>query len=185
MILLGITGLHAAGKSYMLQHVPQEFGFKVYNKKEIIADICEQMTGTRDNWGEWYKKEFNSDPYKMTFRIISRLEGKRVILDAVHSHKEWQIIKQLAPNALLMNVTTPQCIRDTREEPDDKIKNIQRIKYWHNIYGEHMGCLLSEVDWSFNGATPLETQKETFRQLMYFINSRNIQHIKQKGVNER
>ena len=47
MTILGITGLHAAGKSYMLERIPKEFGFTVYNKKEVIADICEMITGVR------------------------------------------------------------------------------------------------------------------------------------------
>jgi len=186
MILLGITGLHAAGKSYMLQRVPKEFGFTVYNKKEVIADICELVTGDRENWSDWYKKEFNDNPAKMTFRILSRLQGDKVILDAVHSHREWQLIKQVNPAALLLNVTTPQQVRDTREEPGDKIKNIQRIKYWHSVYGDTFGCLLSEVDWSFNGAAPLESQKQSFRDLMHFINGRKYRnHAKliEQGVN--
>lgn len=186
MILLAITGLHAAGKSYMLQRVPKEFGFNVMNKKEIIADLCKVATGSADNWGEWYKKEFNSDPANITFKILNHLEGEKVILDAVHSHREWQLIKQVCPGALLMTVTTPQCIRDIREDPGDKIKNIQRIKYWHSVYGDTFGCLMAEVDWSFNGAAPLESQKQSFRDLVRFINSRNSRirsNIIQKGEN--
>lgn len=184
MTILGITGLHAAGKSYMLERIPKEFGFTVYNKKEVIADICEMITGVREQWSDWYKKEFNDNPAKMTFRILSRLQSDKVILDAVHSHKEWQLIKQVSPSALLLNVTTPQIVRDTREEPEDKIKNIQRIKYWHSVYGDTFGCLLSEVDWSFNGAAPLENQRQNFRELVKFINGRQKQYIRQNGGNE-
>ena len=46
----------------------------------------------------------------------------------MHSHREWQLIKQVCPSALLMTVTTPQCVRDTREDPGDKIKNIQKVE---------------------------------------------------------
>lgn len=175
MIILGITGLHAAGKSYMLQRIPQKFGFTVYNKKEIIADMCEAYTGNRENWGEWYKKEFNKEPESMTFKILSRLVGDKVILDAVHSNREWGIIKQIQPGALLLNVTTPQSVRDLREEPGDKIKNIQRIKYWHSVYGDTFGCLLSQVDWSFNGAASLATNTANFAELVKFINDREKQ----------
>ena len=181
MTILGITGLHAAGKSYMLERIPKEFGFKVYNKKEVIADICEMITGDREQWSQWYKKEFNDNPAKMTFRILSRLQGDKVILDAVHSHREWQLIKQVSPEALLLNVTTPQLVRDTREDPGDKIKNIQRLKYWHSVYGDTFGCLLSEVDWSFNGAASLENQRQNFAALVKFINGRQKQLIRKKG----
>lgn len=185
MILLGITGLHAAGKSYMLQRVPKKFGFTVYNKKEVIADICEMITGDREQWDKWYKKEFSDNPAKITFRILSRLQGDRVILDAVHSNKEWELIKEMNPNALLLNVTTPQIVRDAREEPEDKIKNIQRIKYWHSVYGDTPSCLLSKVDWSFNGAASIESQEQTFKDLVKFINSRPRQYLYMKGENIR
>ena len=173
MTVLGITGLHAAGKSYMLERIPQKFGFTVYNKKEIIADLCEHATGSREDWGEWYKKEFNSEPESITFKILNRIQGDKVIIDAIHSNREWSIIKQIQPGALLLNVTTPQIVRDAREEPGDKIKNIQRIKYWHSIYGDTFGCLLSQVDWSFNGAASLKTNTEMFRELVRFINMRD------------
>ena len=172
MTILGITGLHAAGKSYMLQRIPQKFGFTVYNKKEIIADLCEHETGSKENWGEWYKKEFNAEPESITFKILNRVQGDKVILDAIHSNREWNIIKQIQPGALLLNVTTPQCVRDLREEPGDKIKNIQRIKYWHSVYGDTFGCLLSQVDWSFNGAASLATNTANFAELVKFINAR-------------
>lgn len=185
MTLLAITGLHAAGKSFMLERVPKKFGYDVYNKKEVIADICEAVTGKREQWSEWYKKEFNENPAKMTFRILSQIRSENAILDAVHSHREWKLIKEMYPDALLLSVNTPQIVRDTREEPEDKIKNIQRIKYWHSVYGDILGCLLSEVDWSFNGAASLKSQTDSFAELVKFINGRQRQLIRMKGENER
>ena len=88
------------------------------------------------------------------------------------------IIKQIQPGALLLNVTTPQSVRDLREEPGDKIKNIQRIKYWHSVYGDTFGCLLSQVDWSFNGAASLGINMANFAELVKFINSRT----KSRGI---
>ena len=32
-MLIGITGLHGAGKSYFCNTIPPKFGFKVFSKK--------------------------------------------------------------------------------------------------------------------------------------------------------
>ena len=68
-MLIALTGLHASGKSYFANNIPVKYGFKVYNKKEVVKYICKEETG-REDWAEWYREEFNKDPYNMTKMIL-------------------------------------------------------------------------------------------------------------------
>ncbi len=36
-MLIGITGLHGAGKSYFCNTIPPKFGFKVFSKKAGVS----------------------------------------------------------------------------------------------------------------------------------------------------
>ena len=146
-MLIAMTGLHGAGKSYFASNIPAKYGFKVYNKKEIIKFLCKKKTG-RDDWGQWYKEEFNKDARNMTEMILSCIDlNEDVILDAVHSDLEWGIITSCVPNAELIGVITPEFIRQQRREPGDIEKDKKRKEYWHN----GGGCLLAELSWTLNG----------------------------------
>ena len=59
-MLIGITGLHGAGKSYFCNTIPPKFGFKVFSKKQELARIYKAKTG-RDDWANWYRKEYEKD----------------------------------------------------------------------------------------------------------------------------
>lgn len=92
-----------------------------------------------------------------------------IILDAVHSNLELEIIKQIYPNTKLVEFITPKEIRENRwiskytiEEKDNK-----RINYWHNEKADSK-CLISEADWAFNGATSLEFNYKCFEEMMRF-----------------
>ena len=116
-MLIGITGLHGAGKSYFCNTISPEFGFKVFSKKQELAKIYKTKTG-RDDWENWYRKEYETDPKKITeFILLGINESENIILDAIHSPVEWHIIKQHFPNAELVEVITPEPIR------------LQRIRY--------------------------------------------------------
>lgn len=176
-MLIALTGLHAAGKSHFTHTIPEKFGFSVYNKKEVIVTICQNETGRKD-WDVWYRDEFRKDPYLMTSKIISVIpKSENSILDSVHSYNEWQIIKQIREECFLSVVVTPKLIRSLRWEKDDKIKDLQRIKYWHSVYGEELGCLLAEADWSFNGAASQELNEKGFKELIGLLSrKRCISH---------
>ena len=47
-MLIALTGLHASGKSYFANNIPVKYGFKVYNKKEVVKYICMEETGRKD-----------------------------------------------------------------------------------------------------------------------------------------
>lgn len=168
-MLIAITGLHSSGKSYFANSIPPKFGFRVYDKKNIVKNICEEETSIENYWS-WYQNEYNKDPYKMTCKIIAKLPlEENIILDAVHSYKEWKIIESIVPDAMIIVVTTPEIVRASRWEPKDKEKDIERIKYWHSDYNGKHGCLLTQVSWSFNGAASLETNEVCFRELLKYI----------------
>ena len=119
---------------------------------------------------------FNKNPYDITYKILSELPfDKNIMLDAVHSYKEWKIIKSINKEAIIVLVTTPEMIRATRWEEGDKEKDKMRIKYWHSDYEGESGCLLTEVSWSFNGAASLETNIANFEELIhcYGLNNNN------------
>lgn len=182
-MLIALTGLHAAGKSFFASNIPHKFGFEVINKKELVEYICKEETGSED-WLTWYRNEFNKDPFKMTYKIISYLPtDKDIILDAVHSYKEWKIIKSINSEAMLVVITTPEEIRSKRWEKDDNIKDIQRVKYWHSDYNGESGCLLAQASWSFNGAASLKTNEDSFRDLLKYIKKdKNIDFNTQEEI---
>mgnify|MGYP002519647479 CR=1 FL=1 len=171
-MLIGITGLHGAGKSYFCNTIPPEFGFKVFSKKEELSRIYKIKTN-RDDWKIWYRKEYEKDPKKITEFILSGIQkDENVILDAIHSPVEWHIIKEHFPNAELAEIITPNLIRLQRITNQDLEKDKERIKHWHS----EDGCLLSEVGWSFNGAASKELNERSFKEFVDFI--------KQKERNE-
>ncbi|MDR2901685.1 MAG: hypothetical protein LBU87_01055 [Lactobacillales bacterium] len=173
-MLIAFTGLHATGKTYLTDCIHKKFGFDIYNKQEIIANICEKQTGRKD-WYKWYHEKFRKDSTDITSQIARQLPFDRnIILDAIHNPIEWKIIQSIIPLAFLAVVITPKPIRSTRWDEGDHIKDIQRIKYWHSVYGNSTDCLLAHADWSFNGAASREINEKNFEELMKYAQSRNF-----------
>jgi len=80
-MLIALTGLHAAGKTYFSSNIPPKYGFLVYSKKDIIKLLCKESTG-RDDWQQWYREEFNRNAYQVTSKILSYLNLQdKIILD--------------------------------------------------------------------------------------------------------
>ena len=172
-MLIAMTGLHASGKSYFAKNVPPKFGFKVIDKKDIVKELCMEETNEKDYW-KWYKTEYNNDPVLMTSKIISKIPlDENIVLDAVHSFKEWKIINSIVPDSIIVVVTTPEIVRSNRWNEGDKEKDIERIKYWHSDYNGEQGCLLTQVSWSFNGAASIETNEMNFEELLNCMNIKN------------
>lgn len=175
-MFIAITGLHAAGKSYFVNNIPVKYGFNVYNKKDIIKYVCERETD-REDWAEWYKEQFNSNPYNITKEIVSYINlSENVVLDAVHSDLEWGIIKSIVKDAELIGVITPEFIRETRRDMDDKKRDRQRIAYWHN----GGGCLLSDLSWTFNGGASLELNEKMFREFLEYQRKKQLHKEEQE-----
>lgn len=164
-MLIGITGLHGAGKSYFCNTIPTKFGFKVFSKKQELERIYRTKTGKSD-WTNWYRKEYEKDAQRITeFILMGIKKEENVIFDAVHSPVEWHIIKKQFPNAELIEIVTPELIRLQRVQSEDIKKDLKRIEHWHS----NNGCLLSEVSWSFNGAASKDLNEKLFGEFINYI----------------
>lgn len=171
-MIIALTGLHASGKSYFAKTIAEKYGFEVIYKNDLIAKICKSMN--INDWYKWYYENFNKDKYATTLKILSHLpKDKNIVLDAVHSYDEWMIIKNYYLNAFLIVIVTPEKERIKRQEECDSIKNQKRINYWHNINNNEINCLLAEAFWTFNGASSLEINEQSFLEFLEFININN------------
>ena len=169
-MFVALTGLHSAGKSYLANSIMSKYGFHIYSKKDVVRFICKERT-EREDWAEWYREEFNKDPYNMTKLILSYLDLKKdIILDAVHSDLEWGIIKNEIPNAEIIGIITPEYIRKTRHEEGDVEKDKLRIGYWHN----GGGCLMTELSWTLNGGASSETNEKSFEEFLIFLKKKEL-----------
>ena len=169
-MFIALTGLHSAGKSYLSNSIMSKYGFHIYSKKDVVRFICKEKTG-REDWGDWYREEFNSDPDKITKLILSYLDLKKdVILDAVHSDLEWRIIKKEIPNAEIIGIITPEYIRKTRHEEGDIEKDKFRIGHWHN----GGGCLMAELSWTLNGGASLEINEKSFEEFLIYLKRKEL-----------
>ena len=45
LIIIGLTGLHRAGKSFFRNsQIPQLYGYNTVNKKELIINLCKKFS---------------------------------------------------------------------------------------------------------------------------------------------
>ena len=175
-MLICFTGLHAAGKSYFLNKIPEYFNFKIFDKKQILRKLYFLDTGrTDENWNLWYGQKFAEDPVGIVSRILSCLPlEENVILDAVHSNYEWEIIKSLIPDSHLALIVTPPQEREIRWANRETIpRNLtaldkKRIKYWHNPKAEN-DCLPAQASWTFNGAASEELMVQEFQEFLAYL----------------
>ncbi len=173
-MFIGITGLHGSGKSYFAHNIPTKYGFLVYYKNDIIADIFNYVPG----WEELYRKEYQRDPRKLILNILSRLPLDRdIVLDAIHNNNEWNIIKSIIPNAMLLLVTAPKEIRISRRKENIE-KDMKRIQYWHKIKKDNtVDCLLTQVSWSFNGNASLESNSKNFEEFLKYARNKELEAL--------
>lgn len=173
-MFIGITGLHGSGKTYFSNNIPTKYGFLVYYKNDIIADIYNHV----DNWEELYRKEYRTNPYNLIKNILSRLPLEEdILLDAVHNNREWNIIKSIIPNAKLILVTTPREIRVSRRIQNTQ-KDEKRIQYWHNVNKDNtVDCLLTQISWSFNGNASIENNQRNFEEFLEYAKKEEKEYI--------
>jgi len=169
-MLIALTGLHSAGKSYFANNIIAKYGFDICSKKDLVRYICKEKTG-REDWAEWYREEFNKNAYEMTKLILSYLDlNQDIVLNAVHSDLEWRIITSLVPNVELIGIITPDFIRESRREEGDLEKDKKRIGYWHN----GGGCLMTELSWTFNGGASLEINEKLFEEFLLYTRKKQL-----------
>lgn len=171
-MLIALTGLHGLGKSYFANNIMAKYGFKIYNKKELLPYICKFTTG-REDWRQWYREEFERDAEKVTTLMLSYINlNENIVIDSVHSPLEWNIISSKIEDAELVGIIAPEPIRMQRRKKDDKEKDVKRINHWHNVEDE---CLMSNLDWVFNGGASLEINEQLFIEFLKYVkNKENI-----------
>lgn len=181
-MLIAFTGLHAAGKSYLIEKISEKYSIKSYNKRQILKEIYYSENQEYDKYyGDWYREEFYKNPTIITSKILSKIPlYENIILDSIHSYTEWKIISNLYPNSILVSVSTPKDIRSLRQDAGDEAANLKRIEYWHSNYEGKEGCLLSEVSWTFNGAASTNANLLMFEELLSYINN-----IEKNNVNSK
>ena len=184
-MLIALTGLHKSGKSYFANAIPPKYGFITVNKKKIIEQLCFEKT-ERTDWNAWHAEEFNKDAQAITQEILERIPEGDVVLDAVHSNLEWEIIKELYPDAVLAVVVTMEKDRINRWSLKDNMnaQNAKRIGFWHNPSAENQ-CLLSYASWSFNGSDTLENMENSFSRLVQVLKQDDNSHINVKQLIKR
>lgn len=175
-MIIALTGLHSAGKSFFTKQVPEKHGFKVINKKELVAQLCKEEAN-REDWNDWYREQFNKDPYEMTMKILKALPSEdNIILDSVHSNLEWKIIKEIIPDATLILITAFNKDRKERWNSEFNIeeKDNQRIEFWHSKNVEDK-CLLTQVSWALNGSGTIELSEQNFIELVNYLKKNNVE----------
>lgn len=168
-MLIALTGLHGVGKSYFANNILAKYGFKIYNKKELLPYICKSTTG-RDDWREWYREEFKRNAEKVTTLILSYINlNENVVIDSIHSPLEWDIISSKIEDAELVGIIAPEPIRKQRRKEEDKEKDKKRISHWHNVEDE---CLMANLDWVFNGGASLKINDQLFIEFLEYVKNK-------------
>lgn len=174
-MFIALTGLHCSGKSYFLENFPSSYGFQTFKKKDIVKKLFlyDVDKVKFDDSHSWYNYKFESNPYEITADIVNEIyKEDNLILDSVHSNLEWEIIKMMVPNAKLIEFVTPKKVREERWVSKYKLKDkdSSRVKYWHNPKGTSK-CLISDVDWVFNGVLSNELNLLCFEEFISFFNN--------------
>ena len=184
-MIIFFTGLHAAGKSYLLNEISQRYDFLYINKKDILRKLYFEETGRIDeDWNLWYGEKFRENPVEIVQRIINEIPvDKDILFDAVHSSYEWELFHGMIDESYLALMVTPYptrlerwLIREKKQSNIDK-KDTQRIGFWHNPYAERT-CLPTHASWSFNGAASLELNLKVFEEFYNYCLSQRKQKPK-------
>ena len=190
-MLIGLTGLHRAGKSHFRKSgVAEKYGFLVVNKKQVVVDLFTAACGNRtmenlddENFNDsiiwkdantWYGQQMKENPIYITELIVdSAIEkyGEDILLDAIHNNLEWDIIKKHLPDSALLLFATPKEIRDQRcgtdsiTEADNK--NLRRLSFWTS--SKELPSLPCMASWCINGALPMEEIEQNFASFVGFL----------------
>lgn len=130
-MFIALTGLHCSGKSYFSSNLPSSYNFSVYNKNKILDKLYDEYADKfifLDS-NSWYNYIYELNPYSATAMIINEIYlSDNIILNAVHSNLEWEIIKQkiLELEVKKMKVKKAGCILINKE--NGKIGLIYRQK---------------------------------------------------------
>jgi hypothetical protein len=172
-MIIGLVGLHGCGKSHLSKILEKEFGWINVNKRRLLEEMFSKNFSSSESQEsiDWYRHMYRSyGAPKIMELILEKIpRGTPVILDAIHNPREWSIVKSTFHKSMLAGVFAPHAIRVKRNNPQDALLDIKRMKYWHDHDDESSECLMSEVEWVFNGVHSYELQKSESKELMNYL----------------
>lgn len=179
-MIIGLTGLHGAGKSFLANIMSTRLKWRIVNKRNVMKEIYEKQAPVDDlTWEDWYRVLYGKvGAFNVMTMIIEEFVQEKerfpIVLDAVHNTDEWRAIKYVYPESLLVGVFSPKKIRIARNDQGDAELDVKRIIYWHeNVLGE-LSCLLSEVEWAFSGCDCSDLQLRKCHALRDYLKKGRI-----------
>lgn len=160
-MIIGLTGLHGAGKSYIGKLLEEVLGWEHFKKREYLQKLYHSSEKRRSppNWLEWQSKLYLK---KGSFKVMQEILAKDIptqqvlVVDAVHNAEEWRAVRAIESRAILIGVFSPSSIRAIRRDPEEELLDKKRIAHWHESNDDDIVCLLSHVEWAFTGTMPRE-----------------------------
>ncbi|MBI5449270.1 hypothetical protein HY948_03045 [Candidatus Gottesmanbacteria bacterium] len=167
-MIIGLAGLHGAGKSTIAALLHDLFGWKIVDKMSFLHSLYEN-SGSGLSWEEWRGEKYRKEgAYKIMGLVLGMVQSPTEILviDSVHNRAEWLAIRETDPNALLIGVFAPATLRKKRKglitEADKR-----RTDYWHET-----GCLLACIEWTITGTGSTRLQSSECRALARYLKTR-------------
>lgn len=173
-MIVGLTGLHGAGKSYTGKLLEEVFGWKYFEKRVYLQTLFknDQKVKPSLKWIEWHRELYLKDG---SFKIMKEILGKNfpikkvLIVDSVHNAEEWRAVKDTDSRAILVGVFSPSPVRAMRRDQEEGVLDKKRIIHWHESNDDNIVCLLSEVEWAFSGILPRELLTNQFNFLRHHL----------------
>lgn len=173
-MIIGLTGLHGAGKSYVGKLLEEMFEWEHFEKRTYLQAIFknDQKINSSLRWTEWHRELHLKNG---SFKIMKEILGKKIlmqkvlIIDSVHNTEEWRAIKDADSRSILVGVFSPSLIRETRRDKEEGSLDKKRIIYWHESNDNNVVCLLSEVEWAFSGMLPRNLLISQFNLLHHHL----------------
>jgi hypothetical protein len=174
--IIGLTGLHGCGKSFLSKIMEDNFGWIHVNKRRYLEKIFDRKFESNDSLDsiEWYRNLYKTEGVSnlMTIILNNIPDNDIIILDAIHNPMEGGVVKRnIEAKKILVGVFSPKSIRDSRNSELDAILDLKRVNYWHQESQEYKGtrCLMSEVEWVFNGVSDEENQLLQIQKMVQFM----------------
>lgn len=172
-MIISATGLHGSGKSYLLRCLAKYLNVPYFHKRLTLQG----MSPERDSIA-WYQKQYNEfGAYRVLKNVLEFLPqyGDIIIFDAVHNPAELKALREYDAQVILVGVFCPDTIRSTRNGNEDPNLDINRITYWHEaVFNSESACLMSEVEWAFNGCMDPEIMDVSISHFNDYINTVKI-----------